>query len=103
MKNNIYPGKKIKLLTSGENKNYKETNMSVYDMYRIGEVKALFIKTMDNIYNIFDGLKYEKVKQDNIEVQVIENNIIKNISNAERKNNVIMPIIPKSENWQIEK
>ena len=87
----------VKMLPSPDDRNFKETNISINTMWRFGNAKAFITQKMDRVYGIFTFPKSMKIKQKNVEIEVIgKNNIVKNISTATKKLNLINPIIPKS-------
>ena len=86
--------KNIKLLPSGDERNFKETNFSIETIWKFSKIKTIIITQLDYVSNIF--YRNNTLKQNNIEIQTIEkNNIIKNISVASKKIGIISPIIPK--------
>lgn len=86
--------KNIKLLPSGDERNFKETNFSIETIWKFSKIKTIIINQLDYVSNIF--YRNNTLKQNNIEIQTIEkNNIIKNISVASKKIGIISPIIPK--------
>ncbi len=87
---------KVKLLPSGNEKNFKVTNFSIETLWKINEFKTYLTNKLDAIANKIYSRNKVKTVQTNIEIQTIDNNnIIKNISVASRKLGIISPIIPK--------
>lgn len=87
---------KVKLLPSGNEKNFKVTNFSIETLWKINEFKTYLTNKLDAIANKIYSRNKVKIVQTNIEIQTIDNNnIIKNISVASRKLGIISPIIPK--------
>ena len=87
---------KVKLLPSGNEKNFKVTNFSIETLWKINEFKTYLTNKLDAIANKIYSRNKVKTVQINIEIQTIDNNnIIKNISVASRKLGIISPIIPK--------
>ena len=86
--------KNIKLLPSGDERNFKETSLSIETIWRFSKIKTIIINQFDFISKIF--YKNDKLNQSNIEIQTIEkNSIVKNISVASKKIGIISPIIPR--------
>ena len=86
--------KNIKLLPSGDERNFKETSLSIETIWRFNKIKTIIINQFDFISKLF--YKNDKLNQSNIEIQTIEkNSIVKNISVASKKIGIISPIIPR--------
>lgn len=86
--------KNIKLLPSGDERNFKETSLSIETIWRFSKIKTIIINQFDFISKLF--YKNDKLNQSNIEIQTIEkNSIVKNISVASKKIGIISPIIPR--------
>ena len=86
--------KNIKLLPSGDERNFKETSLSIETILRFSKIKTIIINQFDFISKLF--YKNDKLNQSNIEIQTIEkNSIVKNISVASKKIGIISPIIPR--------
>ena len=84
----------IKLLPSGDERNFKETSLSIETIWRFSKIKTIIINQFDFISKLF--YKNDKLNQSNIEIQTIEkNSIVKNISVASKKIGIISPIIPR--------
>lgn len=88
--------KKIKLLPSGDERNFKETNLSVEAMWEFSKFKMFFINKLESISKIIYSNRKNNLPQDNIQIQTItKNNFIKDISVASKKIGIISPIIPR--------
>ena len=86
--------KNIKLLPSGDERNFKETSLSIETIWRFSKIKTIIINQFDFISKLF--YKNDKLNQSNIEIQTIKkNSIVKNISVASKKIGIISPIIPR--------
>ena len=86
--------KNIKLLPSGDERNFKETSLSIETIWRFSKIKTIIINQFDFISKLF--YKNDKLNQSNIEIQTKEkNSIVKNISVASKKIGIISPIIPR--------
>ena len=87
----------VKMLPTSDDRNFKETSISINTMWRYGSMKAFIMQKMEYLFKKVLLSKKKEVKQNNVEVQVIsKNNIIKDISIATKKLSIVSPIIPKS-------
>ena len=83
---------KVKLLPSGNERNFKETSLSIETIWKFSEFKNYITSKLDALTALLYSRKKPIISQNNIEIQTIKkNNIIKNISIASKK--LLVPLL----------